>query len=109
MFELLLFDLAYYKVNLRNFFVYLNTQVVKLYQISDHNQSQTELEQQLENLKNHLAKIQYNPKMLEEFLEKGDDAVFLKEANQFFNYPRNSKVVEISQESKEAIQNNSFS
>ena len=34
MFERLLRDLAYCKSNLRNFFVFLNTQIIKLYQIS---------------------------------------------------------------------------
>ena len=41
--------------------------------------------------------------MLEEFLEKGDYAVFLKEANQFFDYPRMAKTVEMKQTSKEQI------
>ena len=44
--------------------VYLNRQVIKLYQVSDHNQSQNELESQLENMKNHLAKITPNQAML---------------------------------------------
>ena len=55
MFEQLLRDMSYSKANLRNFFVFLNTQIIKLYQISP-NQSQSDLEN-LENSKNTLAKI----------------------------------------------------
>lgn len=72
-------DIQVSKFHLRNLFVYLNTQILKIFQITNHdaNQSQSELET-IENHKSHLAKISVNVKGLISFLERGDDYVLMK-------------------------------
>lgn len=72
-------DIQVSKFHVRNFFVYMNTQILRIYQITnqDANQSQSELET-IENHKSHLAKISVNVKGLIGFLERGDEYVMLK-------------------------------
>ena len=80
--------ISYYKQHLRNMFVYFNQTVIKIYQamLQDPKfQSHMQEIEELENFKSHLSKIPVNIMLLEEFLKKGDQCIFLTDLKTAFN------------------------
>jgi len=70
-------DIVSTKVDLRNLFVFLNHQVIKLAQVNNNNQD-------IENTKSHLAKLSVDNKKLLKLLEKGDQSLFLTPLSKMF-------------------------